>query len=112
MSQVVNEKAESNPPADRWWIPIATLVALIPILAGYGLVAPPDAFFSLVSAPFTLLGFVLALLSPIFVHLDKRYVESVSAWKPSGWYYFMIFPPLALLSIIYIYQRHKYVGVP
>lgn len=112
MSQVGNEEAESNPPDDRWWIPIATLVALIPINAGFGLLTPPDAFFSLVSAPFALFGLVLTLLSPIFVHLDKQYVESVSAWKPSDWYYFMLIPPLALLSIIYIYKRHKYVGVP
>jgi len=112
MSQVNTDEAESRPPEDRWWIPIGILVALIPIMIVLGLVAPPDAFYALFIAPVALLGFVLTFFSPIFIYLDKQYVESVSTWNPSGWYYYIIFPPITLLSIVYIYQRHKYVGVP
>lgn len=110
MNQV--ETRNETSPSDRWWIPIGVLAALIPILVVVTVATPPDVFSSLVSAPFALLGFVLTLLSPILVHLDKQYIESVSTWEPSGWYYWMIVPPLTLLSVFYIYQRHKHVGTP
>jgi hypothetical protein len=110
MSQVNKDEAGSTPPEDRWWIPIGTLIVLFPITVVLVQVAPPDAFSVLFIAPVYLLGFALTLGSPLFVHLDKQYVKSVSAWTPPGWYYLMFFVPL--LSIVYIYQRHKYVGVP
>jgi len=110
------ETRNEPPERGRWWIPIGVLAALLavgfPILAVIAVVAPPDAFYSLVTAPFVLLGLALTLLSPIFVHLDRQYVASVSTWEPSGWYAWMIVPPLALLSVIYVYQRHRYVGTP
>ncbi|ODR82395.1 hypothetical protein BG842_18980 [Haladaptatus sp. W1] len=112
MNQVVEEGDEADTPRSQWWIPIGILVVNIPVLAIVSIATPPDAFYSLISAPFALLGFAITLLSPIFVHLDKQYVESVSTWEPSGWYYWMILPPLTFLSVVYIYQRHKYVGVP
>jgi len=112
MSQVNTDEGEANPPEDRWWIPIGILVALVPIVVALGLFAPPDAFYALFTAPVILLGYALTLFSPLFVYFDKQYVESVSTWTPSSWYYLMPFPPLTFLSIVYIYQRHEYVGVP
>jgi hypothetical protein len=112
MSRVNKGEEGSNPSEDRWWIPIGIVVALVPIVVVLGLVAPPDAFYALFTTPVTLLGYALTLVSPLFVYLDKQYIESVSTWTPSSWYYLMPFPPLTFLSIVYIYQRHKYVGVP
>ena len=112
----VSRARSERVPSGRWWIPIgvlaALLVVLFPILAVIALVTPPHAFYSLLGAPSVLLGLLLTLLSPIFVRLDERYVLSVSTWEPSGWYSWMIVPPLSLLSVVYIYERHKYVGTP
>lgn len=98
---------------ERWWLPIAALVLLVPTAGALALVSPPDAYTSLLLAPVSLLGGLLTLLSPLFVHFDRAHVEEVSEWEPSGWYYWMILPPLTLaLPAVYVYQRHKHVGVP
>lgn len=103
---------ESDPPGSRWWIPIAVLAGAFPLLVVLGMVTPPDAFSSLLVAPVALIGFLLTVLSPVFVYLDGQYVRSVSRWEPGGWYYLMILPPLTLLSIVYVYRRHEFVGIP
>lgn len=103
----------TQPTSDKWWIPIGVLVLLIPIVGVLGVALPPDAYSSLLIAPFSLLGGILTLLSPIFVYFDRKYLKEQSEWAPSGWYYWMILPPLTLvLPIIYVYQRHEQVGVP
>jgi len=113
MSQDALASEAGNPPSDHWWIPIATLAVLGPILVVIGVATPPDAYASLLGAPFALLGIVLTILSPLFVHFDRRYVRTVSSWEPSGWYYWMIVPLFnVILPIAYIYQRHRYVATP
>lgn len=112
MSETIVSTFEHT-PNDKWWIPIGVLAALVPIIALIAIALPPDAYTSLITAPFALLGGVLTLLSPLIVYFDKQYVTAVSDWDPSGWYYWMIAPPLTLvLPFAYLYERHKYVDVP
>jgi len=100
-------------PSDRWWAPIAVLVALVPVGIVGALFLPPDAFTSLLFLPVTIPGFVLTVLSPVFVHYDRRYLRATADWTPSDWYYLMILPPLSLvLPAMYLVQRHRHVGVP
>lgn len=99
--------------SSRWWLPIAVLVALIPLLALFALVLPPDAFNSVIVAPISLVGFTLVILSPVFVYYDRQYLAGTSEWQPSWWYYLMPLPLIGyLLSVAYIYRRHEHLGVP
>lgn len=99
--------------SDSWWLPIGVLVVILPIGVVVSLAFPPDAFTSLLVAPISLTGLLITVLSPVFVYFDRRYLEATGSWRPSGWYYLMILPPLNLvLPAFYCYQRHKYVGVP
>lgn len=109
---------EKTPPTDdrmssRWWMPIGTLVAIIPLVALVSLVLSPDAYSSLLTAPFLLLGIILMFFSPVFVYYDKRYLKIASGWEPSWWYYLIPLPVIGyVLSIVYLYNRHKHLGVP
>lgn len=110
VSETVASAARST---SGWWIPIGILALFTPILVALAVTSPPDAYTSLLMAPFSPLGGVLALLSPLFARFDRRYLEGRSEWTPSGWYYWMIFPALTpVLSIVYVYRRHEHVGVP
>lgn len=106
-----------DPPGDkrtssRWWIPIGVLVVIVPILL-VSLILPPDAYTLLLTGPLTLVGITLVTLSPVFVYYDRRYLTTTSRWEPSGLYYLMFLPLLGyVLSILYIYNRHKHLGVP
>ncbi|ODR79855.1 hypothetical protein BG842_04915 [Haladaptatus sp. W1] len=112
MSETIVSTSEHT-PSDKWWILIAVLAVLVPIIALLGAAFPPDVYTSLTVAPFGLLAWILAFLSPLIVYFDKQYVTAVSDWTPSGWYYLMIAPPLTLvLPFVYLYERHKYVGTP
>ncbi|WP_232687221.1 hypothetical protein [Halobacterium zhouii] len=111
----------TDPPSTRarlaerpdWWKPIAGIVASLVVTAVLGAVLPPDAYVSLLLVPFVLVGFGLAVLSPVFVYFDRRYLADADGWTPSEWYYLMWFPPLALvLPALYLYRRHRRVGVP
>jgi len=99
--------------SERWWIPIAVLVVIFPMNVVIVLVTPPDALFVIFTAPIALLALVLTILSPLFIYFDRQYVKSVSEWEPSGRYYWMAFPLVThIVAIIYVYRRHKYVGIP
>jgi hypothetical protein len=112
MSECVTSAPDAA-PGDKWWTPIALLAALVPVLAALGILLPPDAYASLLVAPLALLGGALTLLSPAFVYLDRRYLRAVADWEPSGWFYWMVLPPLApVLAAAYLYRRHERVGVP
>jgi len=103
---------ESVPPS-RWWLPIGGIVVLMIVQAVATVLLPPDPITTLPLLPVAVLGFVLTVCSPVSVHLDRRYVMAVSDWTPSGWYYWMILPPLTVvLAPLYLVQRHQYVGVP
>ncbi|WP_227377906.1 hypothetical protein [Haladaptatus halobius] len=112
MSETIVSTSEHT-PNDKWWIPIGMLAALVPIIALIAIALPPDAYTSLITTPFALLGGFLTLLSPLIIYFDKQYVTAVSDWNPSGWYYWMIIPVIGfVLPYLYLYERHKYVDTP
>ena len=103
---------ESLPPS-RWWLPIAGIVVLMVVQAAATAVLPPDPVTTLPLLPVAVAGLVLTICSPVCVLLDRRYVTAVSDWEPSGWYYWMILPPLTVvLAPLYLVRRHQHVGVP
>ncbi len=78
------------------------------------------ALHSTIPAPIRFVFGVAVLTAPaivaIGIHFDRRYVASVSEWEPRSEYlllgitmWFGIGIPFGLL---YLYRRHKYVGVP
>jgi hypothetical protein len=98
---------------DRWWQPITVLAVTLPVAIALSVVLPPDAFAMLPVFAVVALGFVLALCSPVFVHLDKQYLVATSEWTPSALYYLMVVPAVApLVAAAYVYRRHEHVGVP
>lgn len=105
-------------PADKqvsskWWIPIGILVAIGPVLVLVSLALPPDAYTLILTGPLTIAAFILVILSPVFVYYDRRYLATTSEWEPSGWYYLMFLPLIGyVLSTVYIYNRHKHLGIP
>lgn len=108
------ESEDGDRPTARWWLPIGALVVLFLVQGVAVSVLPPDPQSQLpIVGPLVAVGLVLQLGSPLCVHRDRRYVSTVSRWTPSGWYYWMVLPPLTVvLAPLYLYQRHRYVGVP
>ncbi|WP_049969933.1 hypothetical protein [Haladaptatus cibarius] len=117
------------PAADResgWWLLILPGLVMTIAAAMYQFFSSM-AFSSAVveslpslPAPVTFIVMVSILTAPalvaIGIHFDRKYVASVSAWEPRSEYillgiamWFGIGIPLALL---YLFRRHKYVGVP
>lgn len=112
MNKTINSESKNN-SSDKWWMLIGILAAFAVALPIVATISPPDAYDSLITAPFAIIGGILTLLSPLIVYYDKKFVNSVTEWNPTGWYYLMILPPLTLiLPFVYLYERHKYVGVP
>lgn len=59
--------------------------------------------------------YLIPLLSGVAFYFDRKYVAAASDWTPSLLYYLMALPSLVttdVLSLIYLYQRHRYVGTP
>jgi len=103
---------ESLPPS-RWWLPIAGIVVVMLVQAAATVLLPPDPVTTLPLLPVAAFGFVLTFCSPVCLYLDRRYVTAASDWEPSGWYYWMVLPPLTLvLAPLYLLRRHQHVGVP
>lgn len=99
--------------SDKWWIPIGILVVIIPMMVPVSFMLPADAYTLLLTGPLTLIGFILLILSPLFVYYDRRYLMTTSRWKPSRLYYLMFFPLIGnVLAFVYLYNRHKHLGVP
>ncbi|GKZ12764.1 hypothetical protein [Haladaptatus sp. T7] len=110
----------------HWWILLLPSL-LLSVSATLGLSVSAIAFrlepSSTLSYLPPLVGLVLALAyftAPaavaVGIHFDRRYIASVSEWEPRSEYtllglamWFGIGIPLGLL---YLYRRHKYVGVP
>ncbi len=89
------------------------IVVILPIMSLAALVLPPDAFTLLLTGPLLIVGTILNLLSPVFVYFDSRYLTTASAWEPSSKYYLMFLPLIGyVLAIVYIYNRHKHLGIP
>ncbi|WP_324661976.1 hypothetical protein [Haloarcula sediminis] len=104
---------EGTLPPSRWWLPIAGIVVVMVAQAAATALLPPDPVTTLPLLPLAAAGFVLTVCSPVCVYLDRRYVTAVSDWAPSGWYYWMLLPPLTVvLAPLYLLRRHQHVGVP
>ena len=103
---------DSLPPS-RWWLPIAGLVVVMVVQAVATALLPPDPVVMVPLLPVVVFGVALTICSPACLYLDRRYVRAVSDWEPSGWYYWMMLPPLTvLLAPLYLVRRHQHVGVP
>lgn len=100
-------------PTSIWWKPIAG----IPIVAVLWMIpaelAPPDVLVSsTVAAPFVIASLALALLAPYCVYRERQAFAETGVWRPSRWYYTMIVPPFSLpISLVYLGQRYRYVGL-
>jgi len=103
---------------ERLWAFLLIQVFIIPIAAFLGFSAAKLVSLEPTLAPYapgamvtTLLA--IQLLMPVAVYFDKRYVKRVSDWNPSSLYYFVFLGPIgSLISVAYIWQRHRLVGRP
>ncbi|GAA0228622.1 hypothetical protein [Haladaptatus pallidirubidus] len=117
----IRSSATATEKESGWWLLIlpglvtTTAVAVTSFVFG----TSSSALASL-PAPITFIFGISVLTAPalvaIGVHFDRKYVASVSAWEPRSEYillgiamWFGIGIPLGLL---YLFRRHKYVGVP
>lgn len=109
----MTDTASDGARSDRWWTPIAALTATLSVTVFLTLVLPPDAFAMLPVTLVTLVGVVLVLLSPAFVHFDRQYLAAQHSWTPSNWYYLMVALPVSpVVAAVYLYGRHERIGVP
>lgn len=110
---VADGSSVDSPTEINWWIPIGVIAILVPIGTVLSFVLPPDVFSSLFLMPILGVGLIGAILSPLFIHLDRKQLRESDKWVPSIVYFLMPLPPLVLLlPIAYIYQRHKHIGSP
>ncbi|KZN23508.1 hypothetical protein A4G99_11375 [Haladaptatus sp. R4] len=110
----------------HWWILllpglISAFIATVALgVAGFVLHSEPPLSVSTLPAPITFVLGLALLTAPaavaIGIHFDRKYVASVSEWKPRSEYvllgvamWFGIGIPFALL---YLYRRHQYLGIP
>lgn len=109
--------------SSKWWIPIFLLAIDLPLLVllfvvasatTQSLVMEPENPFDVLFYLLVAAGWLLTVLSPIAVYFDRQYVASLTEWTPSKLYYLMIFPFFinTILAIAYIYNRHRYLGMP
>ena len=105
---------ESADRTSRWWLPIGALVCVVLLQGAVSFIFPPDpAKLFRFMAPLIGLGLLLQLVSPVCLYYDRQYLETATGWEPSSWYYLMVLPPFSVfLPPLYLYQRHRYVGVP
>lgn len=121
-AQMVSSETQSEPASsttDSWWMVLAArLLFLIFVLffATYLLVGDPVGEFVILLAAVVLLLYAIAfpLLSVAAVYFDRKYVSTASDWTPSLAYYAVIVPGFIaeLIVLVYLHQRHKYVGTP
>lgn len=110
----------------HWWILLLPSL-LLSISATLGLSVSAIAFrlepSSTLSYLPPLVGLVLALayftapaVVAVGIHFDRRFIASVSEWEPRSEYVLlgiaMWFGIGIPFSLLYLYRRHKYVGVP
>lgn len=87
----------------------------------FGLVIPEDpsglwtavAFIAFFPMVFGVILYGISWLAPIAVYQDRKALAGTESWRPSQWYYFMIFPTGLLgfiLSIVYTRRRLRYHG--
>ena len=99
----------------RWWTLLlpSMITALVWAL-------PPALSFSSLPPVVGFIGMVVMLTSPavvaVGIHFDRKYVASVSEWEPCSEYILLGVAMLAGIGIpfalLYLYRRHRYVGVP
>lgn len=119
---VLANSRESAPAASgNWWKLIVLLAVPSLVLTFLSLASQVtgDWIWSRFGDAFWLVGLrwidvVLSLMVPVAVYFDRRFLAFVSEWQPSRLYYLMVVPVSVstILAIVYIYKRHKYVGVP
>lgn len=128
MGQTGDEDGEHGHPSvsNRWWIPIAAvlLLSVAAFILGFGMLflaqlglhthvimdVVTDALLASI-----IIGFILIWVAVLALHFDRKYIAHVSEWNPSALYFTMFILPLGfgqLVMIAYLYNRHKYVGVP
>lgn len=66
-----------------------------------------------VAASYIVFVIPLHLLAPAAVYFDRKYVAAVSEWTPSRLYYLTFVTGLGdVLAVVYLLQRHRYLGTP
>ena len=113
---VSQERATAS---ENWWLVLLLeVVAGLVFITGVGAwLLDPLSLGGVVGGPGTLsyVVFVIPLhvLAPAAVYFDRRYVAAVSGWTPSRLYYLTFVTGLGdLLAIVYLLQRHRYLGTP
>ncbi|SIR25655.1 hypothetical protein SAMN05421858_2012 [Haladaptatus litoreus] len=121
MSSSVQSSTTTTQKGSHWWLLVLPgLVATLITAVTSAVFGVSPTLTSTVPAPIKFVFGAAVLTAPalvaIGIHFDRKYVASVSAWKPRSEYillgiamWFGIGIPLALL---YLFRRHKYVGVP
>ena len=106
---------------NKWWL---IILLDIVIIGGVYIFALLNSFlgFPLALGKFSLFtagmvaSFPFAIFVAVAVHFDRKYVTSVSEWNPKGMYYLIgLFAAVGVgivLGIAYLYNRHRFVGVP
>lgn len=103
---------------DYWWFFATGTLMIFPVALGLFIPLPLIEMALGEGAGLLYQEFILVVIfamiafCPIGVYLDRQYISKVAEWTPSRIYYFT-FLGLAgsVLSVVYLYQRRKYVTV-
>lgn len=115
MTTTVTSSAETTENGSWWWTLL--LPSLVTALVW---AVPPALSFSSLPPVAGFIGMAVMLTAPAFVavgiHFDRKYVASVSDWEPRSEYVLLGVAMLTgigiLFALLYLYRRHRYVGVP
>lgn len=102
----------------KGWIPLLLLaiinhVLLTAFVAGLAVELRGPAYAALTRI-FLGIAFLVAVFAIAGLYYDRRYVSTVSDWSPSAWYFLMFFVPFVgyFVTILYLFRRHRRIGVP
>jgi len=102
----------------KGWIPLLLLViinhTLLTILVAGFVVELTEPAYDALTRIFLGLVFLVAVFAIAGLYYDRRYVATVSEWTPSGWYFLMFLIPFVgyFITVLYLFRRHRRVGVP
>ncbi len=103
---------------NRWWVAIALMALFLPFhiayFTGHLLLVFNVSGGWLILAGLTILHMLTVIASLIGVSHDRRTGAPSSEWTPSLVYYgLFLLPSLnTLFALVYLYQRHRHIGIP
>ncbi|WP_380675136.1 hypothetical protein [Salinigranum sp. GCM10025319] len=107
---------------DRWWLVLAAVpllflswLALSVVSLTIARVVPVwvTGLLTEIQGAIVVASYLVSLAAPLVIHHDRQFVAARSRWSPSVLYYLAVIPLAnVVVTGLYLWRRHRYVGRP